>query len=721
MNVERPEKDDYSIIARASRAAERTRVLKHGDTFAVFDSTGDILPSAWSEQGLYHDGTRFLCHLELLVNGRRPLLLSSTVRQDNDLFVVDLTNPDMSAEGSESFPGDILHIFRSSFLWQGACYHQIRISNYGLTSRQVSLTLQFAADYADIFEVRGTHRQRRGQLSDARTEDGELTFGYVGLDGVRRTTRISFASPVRWRTGTADLATKLEPQSHTTVVCTIACEVAGERHADATHDDAFAVACNALTRAKSDHCHIETSSGLFNDWVRRSMADLQMMITPTPSGLYPYAGVPWFNAPFGRDGIITALELLWLYPAVARGVLGFLAATQALETVPEQDAQPGKILHEMRGGEMAALGEIPFGRYYGSVDATPLFVLLAGAYYERTGDIAFIESIWPAIDRALRWIDIFGDADGDGFVEYLRQTPDGLVQQGWKDSQDSIFHADGRIARPPIALCEVQAYVYAARRYAAALARALGMDDRAAHLGQQAETLREHFERAFWDDQLSTYVLALEGDKRPCRVRASNAGHTLFGGIASAERAARLANVLLDENMYSGWGIRTLASGEVRYNPMSYHNGSVWPHDNALTAAGFGRYALTSQATRVLEGLYDSSGFLDLHRLPELFCGFRRRPAEGPTLYPVACAPQSWAAGSTFMLLQGCLGLSVDGLQKRVTFTRARLPERIASVRITNLRVGDGAVDLLLERHLLNVAISVLKTTGDVEIVTVKG
>ncbi|MGZ5225998.1 MAG: amylo-alpha-1,6-glucosidase, partial [Burkholderiales bacterium] len=233
--------------------------------------------------------------------------------------------------------------------------------------------------------------------------------------------------------------------------------------------------------------------------------------------------------------------------------------------------------------------------------------------------------------------------------------------------------------------------------------------------------LREHFERAFWGDQLSTYVLALDGDKRPCRVRASNAGHTLFGGIASAERAARLANVLLDENMYSGWGIRTLASGEVRYNPMSYHNGSVWPHDNALTAAGFGRYALTSQATRVLEGLYDSSGFLDLHRLPELFCGFRRRPAEGPTLYPVACAPQSWAAGSTFMLLQGCLGLSVDGLQKRVTFTRARLPERIASVRITNLRVGDGAVDLLLERHLLNVAISVLKTTGDVEIVTVKG
>ena len=721
MTIEKPDKDDYSIIATASRPAEGTRVLKHGDTFAVFDGTGDILPSASGEQGLYHDGTRFLCQLELLVNGRRPLLLSSTVRQDNDLFVVDLTNPDMSVKGLELFPSDILHIFRSSFLWQGACYHQIRVSNYGLTSRQVSLTLQFAADYADIFEVRGTRRQRRGQLSEARTEDRELTLGYVGLDDVRRTTRISFETPVQWRAGMAELATRLEPQGHTTVLCTIACEVAGQRHANVTHDDAFAVVCDGLTRAKSDHCYIETSNGLFNDWVRRSMADLQMMITPTPSGLYPYAGVPWFNAPFGRDGIITALELLWLYPAVARGVLGYLAATQALEAVPEQDAQPGKILHEMRGGEMAALGEIPFGRYYGSVDATPLFVLLAGAYYERTCDIAFIESIWPAIDRALQWIDTYGDADGDGFVEYLRQTPDGLVQQGWKDSQDSIFHADGRIARPPIALCEVQAYVYAARRHASALARVLGMDDRAGRLGQQAETLRELFERAFWDDELSTYVLALDGDKRQCRVRASNAGHSLFGSIASAERAARVANVLLDENMYSGWGIRTLASGEVRYNPMSYHNGSVWPHDNALIAAGFGRYALNSQAARILEGFYHASGFLDLHRLPELFCGFRRRPAEGPTLYPVACAPQSWAAGTVFMLLQGCLGLSVDGIQKRVTLTRARMPEFISSVRITNLQVGNGAVDLLLERHPLNVAISVLKTTGDVEIVTVKG
>jgi len=721
MTVEKPDKDDYSIIATASRPAAGTRVLKHGDTFAVFDGAGDILPSASGEQGLYHDGTRFLRQLELLVNGRRPLLLSSTVRQDNDLFVVDLTNPDMSVEGLERFPGDILHIFRSSFLWQGACYHQIRISNYGLTPRQVSLTLQFAADYADIFEVRGTRRRGRGQLSDAQTEDRELTLGYVGLDGVRRTTRISFATLVQWRAGTAELATKLEPQSHTTVLCTIACEVAGQRHVNVTHDDAFAIVRDALTRAKSDHCHIETSNGLFNDWVRRSMADLQMMITTTASGLYPYAGVPWFNAPFGRDGIITALELLWLYPAVARGVLGYLAATQALDAAPEQDAQPGKILHEMRGGEMAALGEIPFGRYYGSVDATPLFVLLAGAYYERTGDIAFIESIWPAIDRALQWIDTYGDADGDGFVEYLRQTPDGLVQQGWKDSQDSVFHADGQIARPPIALCEVQAYVYAARRRASALARVLGMDDRAARLGQQAETLRELFERAFWDDELSTYVLALDGDKRQCRVRASNAGHSLFGGIASAERAARVANVLLDGNMYSGWGIRTLASGEVRYNPMSYHNGSVWPHDNALIASGFGRYALTSQAARVLEGFYHASGFLDLHRLPELFCGFRRRPAEGPTLYPVACAPQSWAAASVFMLLQGCLGLSVDGIRKRVTLTRARLPECISSVRIGNLQVGNGAVDLLLEHHPLNVAVSVLKTTGDVEIVTVEG
>jgi len=476
----------------------------------------------------------------------------------------------------------------------------------------------------------------------------------------------------------------------------------------------------ALLQARREaQAQVFTSNEQFNDWLNRSAADLRMLTSRTEHGAYPYAGIPWFSTPFGRDALITALQTLWLNPGLARGVLAFLAAHQAQEEDSRRDAEPGKILHEMRAGEMAALGEVPFARYYGSVDATPLFVWLAGAYYRRSADRSFIQTIWPNIRRALDWIDRFGDRDGDGFVEYSRHSADGLVQQGWKDSDDSVFHHDGSAAQGPIALCEVQAYVYEARREAAALARMLGEERYARHLDQQADTLKQRFNEAFWCEDIGTFAIALDGAKRPCRVRSSNAGHVLATGIADATLARRAARTLLSPDSFNGWGVRTIARGEARYNPMSYHNGSVWPHDSAMVAAGLTRYGDSKDANRIMTGLFDASIALDLHRLPELFCGFDRMRGQGPILYPVACLPQAWASGAVFQLLQASLGVVFSPEKPQLRFYHPQLPDYLHRLEITNLQFADGVIDLAFRRHPRDVGINVLRKEGDIEIAVI--
>jgi glycogen debranching enzyme len=369
---------------------------------------------------------------------------------------------------------------------------------------------------------------------------------------------------------------------------------------------------------------------------------------------------------------------------------------------------------------MAVLKEMPFGRYYGSADATPLFVLLAGTYYERTADRGFIETIWPNVQAAMAWIDHYGDRDGDGFIEYQRSSAEGLIHQGWKDSDDAICHADGRLARGPLAVCEIQAYAYGARRAGSVLATALGRADQALNWNQEADRLRERFESAFWCDELDTYALALDGDKRPCRVRSSNAGHCLLTGIADPSRAVRVANTLMDPDFFSGWGIRTLAAREARSNPMAYHNGTVWPHDNALIAMGFFRYGLPDHVVRVLSGLFDAGSFFELHRMPELFCGFDRWPDEGPIPYPVACAPQAWAAGAVLFLLQACLGLGIGAEPPRIWFHRPRLPGFLGQLTITNLSVSGASVDLRLTQHEDDAVVRVLRRDGDLDILIAK-
>jgi glycogen debranching enzyme len=397
-------------------------------------------------------------------------------------------------------------------------------------------------------------------------------------------------------------------------------------------------------------------------------------------------------------------------------VLGHLAANQATDIDPAADAEPGKILHEVRHGEMAALGEVPFRRYYGSIDSTPLFVMLADAYLERTGDLSFIRRLWPNIKAALDWIERYGDRDGDGFVEYGRRSADGLVNQGWKDSHDSIFHADGALAKGPIAVVEVQAYVYGAWRAAERMALRLGETDGAPVFAIKAERLRRRFDESFFDEALGAYVLALDGDKRPCRVRASNAGHALFAGVAYPERAETIVRTLMGSSFFCGWGVRTVASTEARYNPMSYHNGSVWPHDNALIAAGFARYGFRREAARIFEGVFASSTFVDLRRLPELFCGFRRQRTQGPTSYPVACIPQAWAAAAPLSLVQSCIGLVFDPEEPRLVFEDPVLPSFLDEIVLTGLSVKGASATVALRRSGGHVVVDVLERKGDLRV-----
>ena len=710
--------NQYYIRATSPIVDDRVRVLKSGDLLAIFDRYGDIVPVGLRSQGLYLHDTRFLSRFAFRLENTPLQLLSSTIHESERMLVVNLANADIAVAGRVVVPRETLHVVRSQFLSGSACYESLHFFNYSLAPIEVSFSFQIEADFVDMFELRGMARQRRGQrLADQVEADG-VVFSYAGLDGVLRRTRIGCSpGPDSISPSELDFSLRLEPKGQKEFCFTASVEAATDRRSVRSFQVAFSSLRDSIQDSRQRTCTLHTSHDEVNRWLDRSTADLEMMLTYGETGPYPYAGVPWFDSPFGRDGIITALECLWMNPWIARGVLAFLASTQARESNPANDAEPGKILHESRSGEMAATGEVPFARYYGSVDATPLFVLLASEYFRRTGDQDFIEAIQPNLNLALQWIDRYGDADGDGFVEYKRKSAQGLEQQGWKDSNDSVFHADGTLVEGPVALCEVQAYVFAAKRGAAELARALGQNDRAGRLDREAELLRTRFEQTFWSDDLGTYVLALDGSKRPCRVRASNAGHCLYCGIASPDHAARLADTLLATDSFSGWGIRTLSALELRYNPLSYHNGSVWPHDNALIAYGLARYGFREAALTIAAALFDASRYMDLQRLPELFCGFVRHAADGPTLYPVACSPQSWAVASVFLLAQACLGITVSPLQSpAVRFERPLLPPAIEYLDIKRLTLGDSVLDLRLRPTTDGVDIDIQYQSGRVEV-----
>ena len=712
--------DLFYIKTETPPPDDRTLVLKDGDTFVVLSRSAEISPEWGGKDGLYAGGTRFLSRLAMGIGGHRPLLLGGGVRADNSAVTVNLTNPDLITDGVIAIHRGTVHVAHTVVLSAGAMHHRLRIRNHGLTTVRVDIELAFESDFADIFEVRGAVRPERGHLLEPIVHPDTVVLAYRGLDGVTRRTRVTFdARPEFLAPNGARFECTIEPHGERVEQFRFACVVDGPTP-HVTFSAAIDSVSATLAHRRNEFCRIQTSNDHFNAWLDRSLADLAMMQTGTRYGDYPYAGVPWFCAPFGRDGLITAFECLWANPGIAKGVLACLAATQASSEDPLRDAQPGKILHEMRTGEMAARGEVPFDRYYGSHDATPLFVMLAAAYFERTDDTAFVQRIWPAIESALTWIDRFGDVDADRFIEYARRNPDGLVNQGWKDSHDAIFHADGRLAESPVATCEIQAYAYAALKGGALLAELAGKSQKSTEYASKAAALFEAFDASFWNDELGTYVLALDGDKRPCVVRSSNAGHALFAGIASRHRAGSIARTFMSPEGFSGWGIRTIATSEARYNPMAYHNGSIWPHDNAMIAAGLAKYGYRNEALAILEGLFGAAVATDLHRLPELFCGFPRDAGEAPIAYPVACNPQAWASASVFLLLQAVLGLEIRGGARVVQFTRPVLPAFLAEVWIRDLRVGHDSVDLALIRHDSDVGINVLRRSGAVEVVAVK-
>jgi glycogen debranching enzyme len=667
--------------------------LKDGQAFVVGDHNGDLIGGA---DGLFDRDTRVLSRLVFLIGDRHPSRLSCTLSRDNAVFTFHGTNRALPPVNGRGTPRGAIHIERRRTLSGERLFERVRCTNFGLDQVMLPLVFEYAADFRDMFEVRGVKRRNRGTLQPPQLLGRHVLFGYLGLDDVLRVSTLAFSEPP-WRmdAGRAEFMFTLAPGERIDLFVEAG---AGEGEAPSKERfrQALANARRSVRKRERRGALLRCSDDSHSAWFEQSRADLGLLTSEMPTGPYPFAGIPWFSTPFGRDGILTAWQLLWLDPSLAKGVLTYLAARQATAASAFQDSQPGKIMHETRGGEMAALEEIPYGLYYGGVDTTPLFVALAGAYLRRTDDVALIGALWAALQRAIAWVQGEGDSNGDGLIDYKRGAETGLANQGWKDSEDSVFHADGRFPIGPVALVEVQGYAYAAYRAMAQMAERLG-EPGANGWNAAAEAIRRRVEERFWMDDAGYYGIAIDGHGALCTPLTSNAGHLLFTGLPSPERADAVTRCLLSERFDSGWGLRTLATQTARFNPMSYHNGSVWPHDTSLCVAGMARYGERKGPARVMGDLFRASQFFG-RRMPELLCGFQRRAGEPPIAYPVTCMPQAWAAGSVFLMLQACLGLSIDAARREIRVVRPTLPHGIDNLCVDHLLVGEATVHLVFQR-----------------------
>lgn len=724
------------------------QVLKHGNLFLLTDQFGDVHPDTRG-LGLYQGDTRRLSCSILRVGGQRPVLLQASAG-GNYHGAIQLTNPRMErnlrdkVRPEEALDSQKLGIARHRLLTGDLLEERVKIVNYAEAPETVELELELAADAADIFEVRGWTRPERGRQLPIAMRASRVTFRYDGLDRVRRGTHVAFTDPAAsfgavdpdvagsanagwvtlrwsWQLGPGE-ARELGWLAWTT-------ERPAPRRGNGSAEpdetlfpvpprpaeDLVGASYHAWNRGIAE---VRTDNELFNLAIRRSASDLRLLINdgPGPEQRYVAAGVPWFTTLFGRDSILASFQALSVRPQLAVETLEVLASLQASEEDPDRDAEPGKILHEYRVGEMANDGEIPHHPYYGTADATPLWLVLLGATYDWTGDRALVDRLWPNALRALDWIDHWGDRDGDGFVEYERRSPRGLVNQGWKDSHDAIRNRHGELTRTPIALAEVQGYVFDAKRRTAILARVRGEHDLAERLDREADLLQSRFEDAFWVEDQGIYAMGLDGQKRQADAIGSNAGHCLWSGIASPERGRRVVERLMAPDMFSGWGIRTYASGQVGYNPIGYHTGTVWPHDVSLIAAGFKRYDQHEATNRLVGRIFEASQHFADFRLPELFCGFDRDTSPIPVPYPVACSPQAWAAGSIFLFMETMLGLRPHAEHCELELAKPELPDWLTKATISSLRVGDATVDLLFHRWRGGTSAEVLRKSGDLDV-----
>jgi glycogen debranching enzyme len=689
------------------------QTIKHDRVFLLCDRYGDILEGNSAALGLYFRDTRFLSRYELRVDGQRPLFLHSEADR-NYSMLIETTLPIARVDPAGMEKRENVGVSRHRWL-EGGMRETIKVSNFGAQRRKVRLDLSFGADFLDLFEVRGFQRRESGEIEAPAVEDWRVTLAYGGLDGVRRSLEVCFEpKPKRLSATEARYDLLLEPQTSLSVDISIHPAAGENKPIHATHED--------LEREYSawrKRCtRFRVSNGQLQMYLDRAILDLRMMQTDNGDGTASFdAGVPWFSTLFGRDALITSYQAMTLTPEPAKGTLRKLAELQGSSVDEWRDEEPGKILHEIRTGELAGTGEIPHTPYYGTIDATPLWLVVYGAVFFWTGDREFAEGLWPNALRALEWIDRYGDSDGDGYVEYRRRSAGGLDNQGWKDSRDGILHADGSIPSSPIALCEVQGYVYDAKSRTARVARALGHEDVAAELEEQAAKLKERFNRDFWMPDLGYFAVALDGNKQQVRSITSNPGHCLWSRIVDPAKAARVVWMLLGEDLSSGWGVRTLGRSNPSYDPIGYHTGSVWPHDNSIIAHGVKFYGFDDEANRLIDQISIAGAFFPGGRFPELFCGFSRLEVPRPVEYPVACRPQAWATGAPLLMLRSYGGINADAPNRTLSIVRPKLPPWLERSDLIGLRVGDARLDLAFHSHAGATGVQLIRKDGDLDVV----